>query len=78
MLSKNKMVIELDERYFNQEELSNAVVQHLISKGNSCEKIDHYTIILNNKKYTLTEKTISMGVFNIGVPLQRVILKETK
>jgi hypothetical protein len=74
MLSKNKMVIELDERYFNQEELSNAVVQHLISKGNSCEKIDHYTIILNNKKYTLTEKTISMG----GVPLQQVILKETK
>ncbi|MED1489877.1 hypothetical protein [Bacillus smithii] len=72
MFSKNKMVIELDERYFNQE-LSNAVVQHLISKGNSCEKINHYTIILNNKKYTLTEKTI-----NIGVPLQRVILKETK
>jgi hypothetical protein len=67
MLSKDKMVIELDERYFNQKELSNAVVQHLISKGNSYEKIDDYTIVLNNQKYILTEKTISME----GVPLQQ-------
>jgi hypothetical protein len=72
MFSKDKIVLELDERYFNQYDLRNAVVEHLRKEGKSCEVIDGYTLIVNNKKYVLTEKNISMG----GVPLQQAILTE--
>jgi hypothetical protein len=71
---KNKIVLELDERYFNQIDLRNAVIERLKKEGKNCEAVDNYTILINNQKYTLTEKNISMG----GVPLQQVILKKVE
>lgn len=69
---KNKIVIRLDRRYYNLTDLKKALVKYFGEKGKSCEIIDQYTIKVDDKKYTVYEKTISM----YGVPTQRVVLKE--
>jgi hypothetical protein len=74
MVLEKKIVLELDERYFNQNDLRNAVVEYLENKGKSCEIIDNTTLLVDNQRYTLIEKNMSMG----GVPLQQVILKATE
>jgi hypothetical protein len=45
---KNKIVLELDERYFNQIDLRNAVIERLKKEGKNCEAVDNYTILINN------------------------------
>jgi len=72
LFGKRKIVIDLEERYYNLTDLKKAVIKHFQKKGTACEIIDTHTLLVDNQKYTLSEKTISMG----GVPLQRVILKE--
>jgi hypothetical protein len=72
MLLKKKIVLELDERYFNLRDLRKAVVEHLTNEGKDCEVINDCTLRINDKMYVLNEKNISMG----GVPLQQVILTE--
>ncbi|MGX4608075.1 hypothetical protein [Priestia sp. JNUCC 25] len=72
LFRKKKIVIDFEERYYNLTDLKKAVVKHFQNKGTTCEVIDTYTLLVDHQKYTLSEKTISMG----GVPLQRVILKE--
>ena len=72
LFGKKKIVIDFEERYYNLTDLKKAVVKHFQNKGTTCEVIDTHTLLVDHQKYTLSEKTISMG----GVPLQRVILKE--
>ncbi|MCU7739761.1 hypothetical protein N7983_18415 [Priestia megaterium] len=72
LFGKKKIVIDFEERYYNLTDLKKAVVKHFQHKGRTCEVIDTHTLLVDHQKYTLSEKTISMG----GVPLQRVILKE--
>lgn len=67
-----KITLELEARYFSQVELRNAVVQHFQNKGENCKAIDHNTIQLNNKQYSVNEWNQSVG----GVPVQQAILKE--
>ncbi|MEH7315010.1 hypothetical protein [Priestia megaterium] len=72
LFGKKKIVIDFEERYYNLTDLKKAVIKYFQKKGTTCEIIDTHTLLVDNQKYTLSEKTISMG----GVPLQRVILKE--
>ncbi|CEK32678.1 hypothetical protein JGS6364_PCS1200691 (plasmid) [[Clostridium] sordellii] len=72
-MAKRKITIELDQRYFNKKDLSNAAYQYLSSKGHECSLIDEDTMILDGEKYMIIEWNIN----NI-VPLQQVILKLMK
>lgn len=72
LFKKEKIVIRLEKRYYNLTDLKKALVKYFGEKGKSCEIVDQYTIKVDDKKYTVYEKTISM----YGVPTQRVVLKE--
>ena len=72
LFGKEKMVIRLEKRYYNLSDLKKALVKHFGEKGKSCEIVDQHTIKVDDKKYTVYEKTIS----TYGVPTQRVVLKE--
>ncbi|MFV3012935.1 hypothetical protein ACLD43_14115 [Clostridium botulinum] len=74
MFSKDRFVIELDDRYFNQKDLINAACEYLNNQGKKCEIVDIYTLLIDGKKYSATERNLNMG----GVPLQQVIVKEIK
>lgn len=66
-----KIVFELDERYYNVEDLNKAAVKYLTKKGKKCEVIDNNTLLVDGKKYFLSERTI-----NVGAPVQQVVLKK--
>jgi hypothetical protein len=71
MLSKEKtIVIELFERFQNREELSQAVVQDLKERGKQCQNVDNYTILVNNKPYALSERTLPI----MGYMLRQAVL----
>ncbi|NFA59661.1 hypothetical protein K8O96_01405 [Clostridium sporogenes] len=72
MFSKERFVIELDDRYFNQKDLINAACEYLNNKGRKCEVVNNYTLSIDGKKYSALERTISMA----GVPLQQIVIKE--
>lgn len=67
---KRKITIELDQRYFNKKDLSEATYAYLCSKGQECHLVDEDTLILDGEKYMIIEWNIN----NI-VPTQQVILK---
>ncbi|EJO5347430.1 hypothetical protein NRP93_001509 [Clostridium botulinum] len=69
----NKIVFELDERYYNMKDLNKAAVEYLRNKGKECKVIDTTTLLVDGKKYFLTERTI-----NIKAPVQQVVLKKVK
>lgn len=74
MFTKRKtIVLELHEQYSNQEELSHVVVQDLKERGKLCQNVDDYTILVNNKTYSLSAKTMAIR----GVILRQAILKES-
>lgn len=70
-----KIVIELDERYFNKNELRYAVVQELRNKGKECEIIDNDFLLIDGNKYVLSEKNVPV---KFGPPVQQAVLKEVK
>ncbi|MEG2789187.1 MAG: hypothetical protein RR942_15345 [Romboutsia sp.] len=72
-MKNRKITLELDHRYFNKRDLSNATYEYLVNKGHECYLVDEDTIIIDGKKYMITEWNIN----NI-VPLQQVILKLMK
>ncbi|HDK7163426.1 TPA: hypothetical protein PTV74_001003 [Clostridium botulinum] len=75
MFSKDRFVIELDDRYFNQKDLINAACKYLNNQGKKCEIVEFiYTLLIDGKKYSDTERNLNMG----SVPLQQVIVKEIK
>ncbi len=72
-MAKRKITIELEQRYFNKKDLSNATYEYLSSKGHECNLVDEDTMILDGEKYMIIEWNIN----NI-VPTQQVILKLMK
>lgn len=68
-----KIVFELDDRYYNMKDLNKAAAEYLRSKGKICEVIDTTTLLVDGKKYTLTERTI-----NMKAPVQQVVLVKAK
>lgn len=70
---KNKLKLELDKRYFNKKDLSNAVVQTLREQGKECEVIDSDFLLIDGKKYVLSEKSVPV---KFGPPVQQAILTE--
>jgi len=74
MLWKNKIVIELNERHFNQTDLSSEVVQTLRNKGKECEVIDNDFLLIDGKKYVLSQKilgyTIEEHILNPYLPVE--------
>ncbi|WP_165776111.1 hypothetical protein [Clostridium combesii] len=74
MFSKDRFVIELDDRYFNQKDLINAACEYLNNQGKKCEIVNIYTLLIDGKKYLVTERNLNIAV----IPVQQVILKEMK
>lgn len=72
-MAKKKIVLELDERYFNKRDLSNATYEYLKNENHSCELLDSDTIIVDGNKYLIREWNTSAIV-----PLQQVVLKLIK
>jgi hypothetical protein len=70
---KNKIVFELDERYFNLIDLRNAAVDYLKKQGRSCEILEYNILLIDKKKYYLSDRTIPMGF-----PVQQVVLRKMK
>lgn len=65
-----KIVIELDDYYFNKKELSYATLKYLSDKGKNCTLIDIDTINIDGEIYN-----IIVHNFNMMIPVQQVILK---
>jgi hypothetical protein len=71
MFSKEKtIVLELHERYSTQEELSKVVVHDLLGTGKQCRNVDDYTILVNNKTYSLSERMFPIK----GIVLRQAVL----
>ncbi|MED0657143.1 hypothetical protein [Anoxybacillus ayderensis] len=68
---KRKIVVELDERYFDKKSLMYAVVQHFTNEGKQCEMIDVNTLILDGKKYYVHETNVAA---TYCPPVQRAVL----
>jgi hypothetical protein len=67
---EKKIVLELHEHYSTQEELSQVVVHDLLETGKQCQNVDDYTILVNNKTYSLTERVFPIR----GVILRQAVL----
>ncbi|HDK7175215.1 TPA: hypothetical protein PTV31_001778 [Clostridium botulinum] len=67
-----KIVFELDDRYYNQENLNKAAVEYLRKQGRNCEIINNSTLLIDGQKYFLSQRTICAKV-----PVQQVVLKKS-
>jgi hypothetical protein len=72
MFFKEKIVMELDDRYFTINDLQKAVVTQLKNEGKACQVIDLFTLLIDNKKYSIQQRNLNMS----GVPVQQVILTQ--
>ena len=70
----NRFVIELDDRYYNQKDLIKATCEYLNNQGKKCQIVNYYTLLIDGKKYLVTERNLNIAV----IPVQQVILKEMK
>lgn len=69
-MHKKKIVLTLDERYINKEDLSKAAYEYLKQQGHKCEILDVDTIMIDGAKYMLNEWNT-----NALVPVQQIVLK---
>ncbi|WP_195940749.1 hypothetical protein [Romboutsia sp. 1001713B170131_170501_G6] len=69
-MMKKKMILELDERYFNKNDLMEATVKHFNDKGHTCKILYYGTIIIDDYKYKFKEWNMYIG----SAPIQQVIL----
>lgn len=67
------ITIELDQRYNNKLDLTNAVVRKMREEGKNCEFINKDIIILDGIKYHVKDKMVF-----VRVPVQQVVLKQIK
>jgi hypothetical protein len=73
MFTKEKtIVLELHEQYSTQEELSQVVVHDLLKIGKQCKNVDDYTILVNNKTYSLSERVFPIK----GIILRQAVLSK--
>lgn len=71
---KNHIVIDFDERFFDQDSFVKAIRQDLESQGRDVKYEGSGRFFIDGKKYLFIERNVSMG----GVPMQRAILKPEK
>lgn len=67
---KKKIILELDERYFNKKDLMEATVKHFNDKGHTCKILDYGAIIIDGYKYKFKEWNMYIG----SAPMQQVRL----
>ena len=67
-----KIVLNIENRCYNNNDFRNAVIKQLEEKGHVCQSIDSTTLLIDLKKYSLSEWNLSTG----AAPLQQAILKE--
>ncbi|PKM49336.1 MAG: hypothetical protein CVV02_16560 [Firmicutes bacterium HGW-Firmicutes-7] len=72
-LTTGVITIELDERYDDKTDLTNAVALYLTEEGSQCEVIDKDTIVVDGFHYTVNEKIIYSRI-----PFQQVVLRKIK
>lgn len=68
---RNRIILELEERFYNLEEHREAVIQELQKQNREVEAVSPRTLKIDGKEYILSEKTLNIS----GVPVQRTILK---
>lgn len=72
--SREKIVLELDNKYYNPYELMNAAVEQLENQGKVCEKLDGFYISIEGKKYLFQEMNLNYG----EVPVQQAQFKRVR
>lgn len=70
---QKKIIIELDERYFDKKSLMDAVVKQLTNQGKICEVVGVDLLLIDGKKYYLSERNV---VAKYCPPVQQVVLIE--
>lgn len=68
---KDKIVLELDNRYNRRKDMIKATVNKLEKKGKKCRCIGEDKIEVDGEGYIFTERDYTMG----RLPLQQIILK---
>ncbi|ORX23331.1 hypothetical protein BVF91_07340 [Thermoanaerobacterium sp. PSU-2] len=91
MLNKNKIILELDDVYYNMDDLLDALIKHYKSKGIKCkklydDKLHNPVLLVDLKKYVVNVKNIGPNLVQYTLPpgtvwptfisLQQIILKE--
>lgn len=72
---RNKIVLELNDKYTDINSLKKATMNELLKQGYSCEISDSdSTIFINKEKYSIKEKLVKRSFFVV----QRVILTKIK
>ncbi|QDP39840.1 hypothetical protein [Radiobacillus deserti] len=71
---KGNIIIDFEERYFNQKEYVEAIKDKLQNEGKEVYYKGNSRFKIDGKHYLLIERNVSMG----GAPLQRTILKIEK
>lgn len=71
---KENIIINFEERYFNQKDYVAAIQTKLESEGREVYYKGNGNFVIDGRKYLFIERNVSMG----GVPMQRTILKLEK
>ncbi|MBY0090329.1 hypothetical protein H7S74_28955 [Priestia aryabhattai] len=69
MAIKKNVLLELDEIHMDQNDLRNTLIEYFTVEGKRIHFIDKNTLFIDNQKYTLTEKFLSVK----GIPRQQLI-----
>lgn len=87
----NKIVLELDELYYNMDDLLDALIRYYMNKGVKCEKLyndelGNPIILIDSKKYMVNVKNVGPNFVQYTLPpktvwptfisAQQIILKE--
>ncbi|RIW33995.1 hypothetical protein D3H55_10380 [Bacillus salacetis] len=71
---KGNITLDLDDRYIDYKEYTQAIQRELENKGHNVKYEGNGTFTIDGKRYLFMERNVSMG----GAPLQRTILKPEK
>ncbi|WP_455919597.1 hypothetical protein [Priestia megaterium] len=69
MAIKKKVLLELDEIHMDQDDLRNTLIEYFTIGGKKIHFIDNHTLFIDNQKYTLTKKVLSVK----GIPRHQLI-----
>lgn len=68
---KGNIIIDFEDRFFNQKEYVTAIQEKLESEGREVTYKGNSRFIIDGENYLFIERNVSMG----GVPIQRTILR---
>ncbi|MGG0465386.1 hypothetical protein [Priestia aryabhattai] len=69
MAIKKKVLLEFDEIHMDQDDLRNTLIEYFTIGGKKIHFIDNHTLFIDNQKYKLTEKVLSVN----GIPRHQLI-----